>query len=61
MSKRWPNESLSKTFKAPKSGCLKADCSELAYENIFAKDSVYSHQKQTAKGTNHQKITKLQV
>ena len=35
MSKRWPNESLSQAFNAPKSGCLKADCSELAFKKVL--------------------------
>ena len=30
-------------------------------DSIFANKCVYSHQKQAAKGTRHQKVTKLQV
>ena len=30
-----PNESLSQALNVPKSGCLKADCSELAFKNVF--------------------------
>ena len=35
MPKRWPTDPSFRAFKAPKSGFLKADCSELVFKNVF--------------------------
>ena len=35
MPKRWPTDPSFGAFKAPQSGFLKADCSELVFKNVL--------------------------